>query len=97
MDKCARCSCEIPSGGVGWHVCFDPCHERNIWGGDTFETRAYLCAECGEHLASEAGFQPEPETVCVSVHQMFAEAPCETVEDAEDPAIVERIESILSR
>ena len=59
MDKCARCFCEIASGGVGWTVCFDPQHERNVWGSDTFEERAYLCAECGEHLASVSGIEDE--------------------------------------
>ena len=61
--KCALCSCDLPTGDSAWGVYFDTCHEGNIWGGDTFQTRAYLCSECGERLQAQGGVEVEDEVV----------------------------------
>ena len=43
-DICAICG--IPVVDHGWGVYFDPEYKRNVWGGDTFESRGLLCAAC---------------------------------------------------
>ena len=57
--QCALCDCELPAKGSGWGVYFDPEFRTNIWGGDTYQDKAYLCQDCGEQLAAKAGLEED--------------------------------------
>ena len=49
-DQCDKCKKEVSTPFGIYH---DPQHEVNVWGGDTYETRVELCANCALKLIHE--------------------------------------------